>query len=71
MKEVIESQPGQQTMNLAVGSDQIVVKAGPNPTLKISPAPIRVEVWSPGDGQGPEAIFVLEEVRRIETVFSP
>ena len=70
MEQVLGGQTGQQTVGHAVGSAQVVVKAGMDPGLHILPAPGRVEVRRPGDGQRMHAVLVLEQMGRIEAVLA-
>ncbi len=60
----------QKPVRYAVGRAQVVVKPGVNPRLKVLPAPGRVHVRRPGDGERVHAVFVLQQVRGVKAVLA-
>ena len=57
-------------MGHAVGGAQVVVKARVDPRLHVLPAPGRVDVRGPGDGQRVHTVLVFQQVRGVEAVLA-
>jgi hypothetical protein len=71
MKEIQETVSRQKPMNLAVGSEEIIIQtADVHPILKVSPTDISVEVGRPCDGKRVHSILVFQDMRSVHTVFT-
>ena len=70
MEQVLGGQTGEQPMGQAVGGAQVVVEPGVDPRLEVLPAPGRVDVGRPGDGEGVHAILVFQKVGGVEAVLA-
>ena len=70
VEQVLRRKAGQQAVGHAVGGAQVVVKARVDPRLHVLPAPGRVDVRGPGDGQRVHTVLVFQQVRGVEAVLA-
>lgn len=57
-------------MNPSVRCAQIVIKSCMNPPLKISPAPLGIDMWCPGHSQRVHSKFVFKNMCCIKAVLA-
>ena len=70
VEQVLRRKAGQQAVGHAVGGAQVVVKARVDPRLHVLPAPGRVDVRGPGDGQRVHTVLVFQQVGGVEAVLA-
>ena len=70
VKQVFHRQSRDQPVHTTVRRAKEIVETGVKPRLEVFPTPFGVDVGRPGHRQRVHAVFVLQHVRRVETVLA-